>query len=452
MMKIQLAALVLAAGLAVGAGAQAPAGDSEAPAVSPAAPKKDEPSAEKKALEKAVVDNQLSQQQLQQRLRKLTDEKEDLKAQADLFSEKVRLELLRMESENKKLDLEVKRLVAGNQIDEEKHKKEMGDLRQEKEKLKMANDLKDEQLRQKEAANEAERKAIDLEMRRLDLKAKQLKFEEDELKRKLERVKSDLDLRAKNEDWKAEANKEPDYLKNPFSEGVLTVTDRRIPLNGPIMRGVADYVTERIHYYNNKSGDLPIFIVIDYCPGGSVMEGYRIVKAMQASKAPIHVVVKSFAASMAAVITTLADHSYAYPNAIILHHQMSTMQWGNMTQLKEQLEIAKEWYRRLADPVAKKMGTSIEGMTKQMYEHNSDGDWEEFADKAVALKWVSKVVHEIRETGMVKDPDRLEKGKKPELPNRMEEKIDEKGQRYVSLPRLDPFDLYYIYNPDRYYR
>ena len=34
----------------------------------------------------------------------------------------------------------------------------------------------------------------------------------------------------------------------------------------------------------------------------------------------------------------------------------------------------------------------------------------------------------------------------------MEEKIDEKGQRYVSLPRLDPFDLYYIYNPDRYYR
>ncbi|MEK9144726.1 MAG: ATP-dependent Clp protease proteolytic subunit, partial [Elusimicrobiota bacterium] len=422
-MKIYFVSFLSAAILAAGVQAQAPAGDPEAPAVSPSGPKKEEASPEKKALEKAVVENQLSQQQLQQRLRKLTDEKEDLKAQADLLSEKVRLELLRMESENKKLDLEVKRLVAGNQLDEEKHKKEMGDLRQEKEKLKMANDLKDEQLRQKEAANEAERKAIDLEMRRLDLKTKQLKFEEDDLKRKLERVKSDLDLRAKNEDWKAEANKEPDYLKNPFSEGVLTVTDRRIPLNGPIMRGVADYVTERIHYYNNKSGDLPIFIVIDYCPGGSVMEGYRIVKAMQASRAPIHVVVKSFAASMDPVITTLADHSYAYPNAIILHHQMSTMQWGNMTQLKEQLEIAKEWYRRLADPVAKKIGTSIEGMTKQMYEHNSDGDWEEFADKAVALKWVSKVVHEIRETGMVKDPDRSEKGKKPELPNRMEEKV-----------------------------
>ena len=412
-MKIYFVSFLSAAILAAGVQAQAPAGDPEAPAVSPAAQKKDEPSPEKKALEKAVVENQLSQQQLQQRLRKLTDEKEDLKAQADLLSEKYRLEFLRMESENKKLDAEVKRFAAENQLDEEKHKKEMADLRQEKEKLRMANDFKDEQLRQKEAANEAERKAIDMEMRRLDLKTKQLKFEEDDLKRKLERVKSDLDLRAKNEDWKAEANKEPDYLKNPFSEGVLTVTDRRIPLNGPIMRGVADYVTERIHYFNNKSSELPIFIVIDYCPGGSVMEGYRIVKAMQASKAPVHVVGKSFAASMAAVITTLADHSYAYPNAIILHHQMSTMQWGNMTQLKEQLEIAKEWYRRLADPVAKKMGTSIEAMTKQMYEHNSDGDWEEFADKAVSLKWVGKVVHEIRETGMIKDPDRVYKARKP---------------------------------------
>jgi ATP-dependent Clp protease protease subunit len=180
------------------------------------------------------------------------------------------------------------------------------------------------------------------------------------------------------------------------------------------------------------------------------MEGYRIVKAMQASQAPVHVVVKSYAASMAAVITALAQRSYAYPNAIILHHQMSSVQWGNMTQLKEQLEIAKEWYKRLAEPVAKKMGMSTEAMVKLMYEKNSDGDWEEFADNALKYKWVDNVVHEIRETGIVKDPD---KAKKPELPNaRLEEKTDEKGRRYVELPRLDPYDFYYIYNPDQYYR
>src|SRR6202044_541256 len=102
---------------------------------------------------------------------------------------------------------------------------------------------------------------------------------------------------------------------------------------------------DRIHYFNNKDESLPIFLVIDYSPGGSVMEGYRIVKAMQASKAPVHVVVKSYAASMAAVITTLAPHSYVYPNAVILHHQMSDMAWGNLTQHKEQLKVMEEWYK-----------------------------------------------------------------------------------------------------------
>ena len=182
-----------------------------------------------------------------------------------------------------------------------------------------------------------------------------------------------------------------------------------------------------------------------------MQEDYRILKAMQASRAPIHVVVKSFAASMCASITTLAAKSYVYPNAIILHHQMSLGVWGNMTQTKEQLELAREWWRRLADPVAKKMGVSLEGYVKRMYEKNSDGDWEEFGDEAVKLKWATNVVQEIRETGIVKKPD-VEKKSALSSPFSLQEKVSDKGERYVTLPRLDPFDLYWIYNPDRYYR
>ena len=43
------------------------------------------------------------------------------------------------------------------------------------------------------------------------------------------------------------------------------------------------------------------------------MAGYRILKAMEASDAPVHVVVKSHAASMAACITTLAEQ-YGIPS------------------------------------------------------------------------------------------------------------------------------------------
>ena len=145
-------------------------------------------------------------------------------------------------------------------------------------------------------------------------------------------------------------------------------------------------------------------IEIDTNPGGLVMEGFRIVTAMQNSKAPVHVVVKSYAASMAAVITTLAEESYAYPNAIILHHQMSSGMRGNLTQQKEQLEEGFEWAKRLADPVAKKMGVSYDEFTELMYKNNSDGDWAEFANDAVKLKWVGQIVNEIREEGIVERP------------------------------------------------
>ncbi len=254
-----------------------------------------------------------------------------------------------------------------------------------------------------------------------------------------------------------------DDMKHPLDPMVgdaLYVSDRRISLNGPIISGTADWITSRIDYFNNQSSEKPIFIVIDSCPGGSVMEGYRIVKAVEESDAPVHVVVKSYAASMAAVITTLADHSYALPNAIILHHQMSSGMRGNLTQQKEQLETGFEWARRLADPVADKMGVSYERMVEMMYENNSDGDWEEFADKAVELKWVNHVIHEIREEGIreqpadpapsffffwLTDPESAN----PELAAMQR---DERGNPFIQLPPLRPFDHYAIHNPDNFYR
>jgi len=268
------------------------------------------------------------------------------------------------------------------------------------------------------------------------------------------------------------------YPAQPLKDGVLTISDRRIPLNGGISRGSADYVTERIHYYNNLNEQAPIFIVIDTNPGGSVMEGYRIVTAMQNSKAPIHVVVKQYAASMAAVITTLAEESYAYPNAIILHHQMSSSMRGNLTQQKEQLEEGFEWAKRLANPVADKMGVTYDEFVELMYKNNSDGDWAEFADKAKQLKWVNHVVEQIREEALVTAPmsqlmpmfffegDDPEKAQaqasamprpftQHELfhnPSPYKEKSDGNGNTYYELPPLSTYDYYFLHDPEGRFR
>jgi len=272
------------------------------------------------------------------------------------------------------------------------------------------------------------------------------------LTKEVQAIQKEMELRKLHLSWKLEVNKMFKQTKTPFKDGVLTISDRRIPLNGPIIRGTAKWITDRIHFYNNKS-DYPIFIVIDTCPGGSVMEGYRILKAMEASKAPVYVVVKSYAASMAAAITTLAEHSYAYPNAVILHHEISWGSSGSFTENEEVLELVKKWEARLSEPIAAKMGITAEELRKEMYKHNSNGDWEEFADEAKKLKWVNEVVGGIVEQSIVTKPKDA-----PPAPRmfffqkELKEEIDSRGKPYVMLPRLNPFDVYHMHNPDYYYR
>lgn len=352
-------------------------------------------------------------------------------------------ELMKLKELQMKLKLE-------NSIAAERLKKVLSELRFQQMKLALENKLlmakgrkRMLMLQEKTAKTKRELMRLKMEMTRLSLQRARESY-------KLAQLRTKMAIRKNRDKAHRQVGGERFYTRYPYKKGILTISDRRIQLNGAIIRGVADYVTKRIHYFNNKSTRYPIFIVIDTCPGGSVMEGYRILKAMRASKAPVYVVVKSFAASMAAVITTLAEKSFAYPNAVILHHQMSTITWGNMTVLKEQLRLAREWERRLHAPVAKKMGIGTKQFVKLMYKHNSRGDWEEFADKARKLKWVDHVVKGIQETAFRDKPT----DKKPKLRFFWfgGVKRDTAGRRYVELPRLVPFDFYFIYNPDRFYR
>lgn len=393
------------------------------------------------------------------KLELINKEKEKLKAEYELEIQKQKNMLLDMEKRYNELSLknkfmmekinseiaeiknQIEQLSNLNRLMDEKNKQELSKISFELNKLKIINDLEKEKI-------ESEKRKIEKEKTNMDFEKDKLKHELFLKQNEVDLLKAELDLMSKKEELKRISKKEPSYTENILKDGALIISDRRIPLNGVIVMKTADYIVDRINYYNNIS-TAPIFIVIDRSPGGSVMAGYKILKAMQASRAPVYVVVKSYAASMAATIATLAKKSFAYPNAIILHHQMSTMVWGNMTQLKEKLEMAKKWEKRLMGPIAKKIGIDMEEFRKKMYEHNSDGDWEEFADDAVKLKWVDTTVDNIIEEGILKDPDYYEDKK---FITYLEEKIDEKGKKYVELPRLDPFDFYFLYNPDQYYR
>jgi ATP-dependent Clp protease protease subunit len=175
---------------------------------------------------------------------------------------------------------------------------------------------------------------------------------------------------------------------------------------------------------------------------------------MEGSSAPVYVVVKSFAASMAATICTLAEKSFAYPNAVILHHQISsTIMFANLnlTEQKEFYEESQQWWERLAGPLAKKMGITTDEFIKRMYAKTTSGDWTEFGTEAQKIKWVDHIVERIHETSLLKNPD----AKKPAPATAYHgliESTDEKGKPCMYLPRLTPKDCYFLYNKDGYYR
>jgi ATP-dependent Clp protease protease subunit len=196
----------------------------------------------------------------------------------------------------------------------------------------------------------------------------------------------------------------------PFKDGVLRISDRRIEFNGRVDQVLADRVCAEIAFHNNRDAAAPIFLVIDNSPGGSVMAGYQVLRAMETSRAPVHVVVKGSAASMAAVIATLAERSYCFPGTLLMHHQPSFGLQGNLRQLREQYDWSKVWCDRINREVAAKVGMSLDEFVRRMYAATVTGDWRVTGEEAVRLRWVGTLVERIQEDGVTElaQPARLQ--------------------------------------------
>ena len=404
--------------------------------------------AEMKALrrerELLALKNALRSEILKSELADMVEEKERLSLENAVFRERIKAEMIELQGRVDRMTGEIdeanKLLTLSAAKARLAQEEELAALRLTEQRLSL-----EASVAQKEAS---------IEMEQLRLSDMRSKSRRGELEVQVAELQATLALKEKREQVRnivADTAEAPVYLKEPFVDGTLHVSDRRIELDGPIWGPVASFISERINFYNNQSSEYPIFIVIEASPGGSVMAGYSILKAMEGSKAPVYVVVKSYAASMAAVITAMAERSYAYPNAIILHHELS---WygviGNLTQQKEFVEGAAEWWRRLASPVAQKMGIALDEFKALMYQKSSTGDWQEFADVAVEYRWVDQVVDRIWEKSIQRNPEPW--GLQIFFAERLPEKRDENGKAFVELPALAPFDFYFLHNPADYYR
>ncbi len=375
-------------------------------------------------------------------IREKEKEKQSIELDNALSRARLERELADLQADISRLMVEREVIALKWQIEQEKkdqaHKTAILMLNQQKEKLEAEVSIAQYKLAQEEQEFRAITTKLDHQVKLLQIEVDQMEVQKARYEAERQRTKY--------------ANTAPVYLKDPLQAGgSLIISDRRIELNGCITPWKAQYIVDGIQYFNNKDASHPIFIVIDSSPGGALQAGSCILKAMENSQAPVYVVVKSFAASMAALITTLADQSYAYPNATILHHQPWTFTEGNVRELKETQEILQEWWNRLGGRVAKKMGVSLKKLDKLLYEKSARGEWSEFADRAQQLKWVDHTINGIKDSGVRELPnpesytwDNYLKGTY-EAANTIENGV-------MYLPPLDAKDFYYLYNPDNRYQ
>jgi ATP-dependent Clp protease protease subunit len=410
--------------------------------------------------------------------------KADRTKESEIISDEEIEESFRSRSSFEKEDAALKakrkeqyRLELENNLARLRLEQELMALRIEIEKLRVEKDIHSlrRELEQEEVSQQYQKALQELNQQRdlimAGLSLAQAKFSEEmqEFTKQHARVQNDLMLaRAVIDQLKLQidaikiqkeqalyAGGSPLYLDEPLQkDGRLVLSDRVIPLTGVIYQHKANRIVDLINYYNNKDAAKPIFLVIDSSPGGSAHAGFDILQAMKNSKAPVYVVVRSFAASMAALITTLAKKSYIYPNATLLHHQPWTSTWGNLRELKEDLEFMQQLWKRLGGEIAKKMHISLETLDKKLYEKSARGEWVEFGDNAVKLKWADHVISHIDNTGV------------REMPNDMDYTLRKYYQKYydtaggepekmndkVLLLPLAGNDFYYLYNPHHTYQ
>ena len=402
--------------------------------------------AKRTALEKINLDNALREAKLkkalaaeQEAMAKLEREKKKLALAWELEAEKQRIafekEVAALKQEMSRAKLEVDR----SKVEIDKSKVEIDRSKVEIDKAKVETDI----LRGK----------LDRQKQQFELNQLRLQEAIKRTKAQAEKVQAEItQLTALQKRDKYTGNK-PTYPKEPLVNGVLTISDRCVKLDGVITILKANYVVDQLQFFNNKNATAPIFLLMTECWGGSCQAGYRIMKAMSSSKAPVYVVVKGFTASMGAVITSLASRSFALRGATILHHEAQTWMWGNKRNLEDEIRLMKKWEQLLHVPLAKKMGISLNKLNEKFVKSPRDNCWLEFADEAKKLRWVDHVIEGIHFTGVQEQPKQADYTWKKLFddffgPWKAGDKGDKGGKRVVYLPHLAPGDYYRVYNPD----
>lgn len=226
---------------------------------------------------------------------------------------------------------------------------------------------------EKTAALEAEKLALEVEEKRLEIEEKKRSAKDAKRRAKHARSVDEIALQARAIDLLA---KERDHL--PVLEragGVFRLEE-----------GVASNVLTLISRIQTYAADRPgaAITLRLFSPGGSVIHGFALYDLLRSLSEAGHEVtteVRGYCGSMASVIFLAGDVRRIGAQSFTHQHELSTITWGKMSELADEMDFAK----KLEEKVASIYADRTKLTKKRFFDKIRKTEWWADADEALSL-------------------------------------------------------------------
>ena len=81
--------------------------------------------------------------------------------------------------------------------------------------------------------------------------------------------------------------------------------------------------------------------------GGSIFSSFSIIDTIKNLKIPVISIIEGTAASAASLISIVCDYRIIYQTSYMLIHQLSSMTWGKMSEIEEEVVNLKELMKQI---------------------------------------------------------------------------------------------------------
>lgn len=172
---------------------------------------------------------------------------------------------------------------------------------------------------------------------------------------------------------------------NRVIENITLPDAQTLALIGEVNESADDLANNIVRLSQNNK---PIWLLIN-SPGGSVIDGARVVAAIQASKAPVYTVCLQLCASMAFMIHQYGTNRYMLDRAILMAHPASGAVSGTFGQMKARLETFTRYVDKMNNFIAKRAGLTFDQFmaltVSEYWVDSEDATTAHFNDKIVSV-------------------------------------------------------------------